>query len=213
MSSLTEKLHASGFILSEGEGSISRDNGVLLSGQNLGAGAVLGRTVTAGTATGAASAGNTGTSTIGSVSVGGAAKEGVYTIELITAGATAAFEIVGPDGLPVGHGAIGTAFTGAVNFTITNVGGTSIAGDQYTVTVSQLTKKYKVLTPAATDGTQNVAGVLIADVDATAADTPCPVLTRLAEVNGNELVYPGGITAPQTSVALAQLTALGIVVR
>lgn len=213
MSSLTEKLHASGFILSEGEGTISRDNGILLSGQNLGAGALLGRTVTAGTATGAASAGNTGTSTIGAVSVGGAAKEGVYTIELIGAGATAAFEVVGPDGLPVGHGAIGSAFAGAVNFTITNVGGTSIAGDQYTVTVSALTKKYKVLTPAATDGTQNVAGILIADVDATAADTACPVLTRLAEVNSNEVVYPGGITAPQTSIANAQLAALGIVLR
>lgn len=213
MSSLTEKLHASGFILSEGEGSISRDNGILLSGQNLGAGAVLGRTTTAGTATGAASAGNTGTSTIGSVSVGGGAKEGVYTIELITAGATAAFEVVGPDGLPVGHGAIGSAFAGAVNFTITNVGGTSIAGDQYTVTVSGLTKKYKVLTPAATDGTQIAAGILVADCDATAADTACAVLTRLAEVNVNELVYPGGITAPQLAIANAQLLALGIVLR
>lgn len=214
MTALTEKLHASGFLLSEGEGgSVSRDNGVLISGQNLTSGTVLGRTVTAGTATGAASAGNTGTSTIGSVSAGGMAKEGVYTIELITAGATAAFEVVGPDGLPIGHGNIGTAFAGAVNFTITNVGGSSIAGDQYVVTVSQLTKKYKILTPAATDGTQNVAGILVADVDATAGDQPCAVVSRMAEVNSNELVWPGGITAPQQSIAIAQLAALNIVSR
>lgn len=215
MTEKVETLHAAGFLVSEAAGNRSRDNGVLASGEAAVriAGTVLGRTVTAGTAVGAASAGNTGTSTIGSVSVGGAAKEGVYTIELITAGATAAFEVVGPDGLPVGHGAIGTAFAGAVNFTITNVGGTSIAGDQYTVTVSQLTKKYKILAPAATDGTQIAAGILLADADATAADAKIAVISRSAEVNANELTYPAAITAAQKDIAIAQLQAAGVMVR
>lgn len=213
MSSLTEKLHASGFIISEQDVTLSRDNCVLLSGQNLGAGAVLGKKATAGTAVGAADAGNTGTSTIGSVTVGGGAKPGIYTIVMVGAGATAPFEVQDPDGLQIGDGKIGTAFAGDVNFTITNVGGTTVAGDRYTVTVSQLTVKYLVLTPAATDGSQRAAGILIADTDATSADTACPVLTRLAEVNSNELVWPGGITAAQKDIALAQLAKLGIISR
>jgi hypothetical protein len=213
MSSLTEKLHASGFILSEGEGNISRENAILLSGQNLGAGAVLGKKATAGTAAGAADAGNTGTSTIGTVSAGGGAKPGVYTIVMVGAGATAPFEVQDPDGLQIGDGKIGTAFSGDVVFTITNVGGTTVAGDRYTVTVSQLTTKYLVLTPAATDGSQRAAGVLVDAVDATSSDLPCLVLARLAEVNANELVWPGGITAAQKDIAIAQLTKLGIVSR
>ncbi|HZF19501.1 MAG TPA: head decoration protein [Burkholderiales bacterium] len=213
MTLLSELLHAGGFIIAEQEGHLSRDNGILASGENRGAGTVLGRTVTAGTAVGAAFAGNTGTSTIGSVSVGGGAKEGIYMVELITAGATAAFTVEDPNGVNIGHGAIGTAFAGAVNFTITNVGGTSVAGDRYTVTVSQLTKKFKILAPAATDGTQIPAGILFAPVDASAADQACCVITRNAELNSNELVWPGGITAAQQSVATAQLAAAGVILR
>jgi hypothetical protein len=213
MSSLTEKLHASGFILSEAEGTLSRDNGILISGQNLGAGTVIAKKETAGTATGAADAGNTGTSTIGTVSAGGGAKAGVYAIVMVGAGATAPFEVEDPDGVQIGDGKIGTAFAGDVNFTITNVGGTTVAGDRYTVTVSQLTQKFSVLAPAATDGTQRAAGILIADVDATSADQPCAVFARLGEVNSNELVWPGGITAVQKDIALAQLLKLGIVAR
>jgi hypothetical protein len=139
MSSLTEKLHASGFIISEQDVTLSRDNAVLISGQNLGAGTVLGKKATAGTATGAADAGNTGTSTIGTVTAGGGAKPGVYAIVMVGAGATAPFEVEDPDGVQIGDGKIGTAFAGDVGFTITNVGGTTVAGDRYTVTVSQLT--------------------------------------------------------------------------
>jgi hypothetical protein len=60
------------------------------------------------------------------------------------------------------------------------------------VTVSQLTRKYKILAPAATDGTQIAAGILLADADATAADAKIAVVSRSAEVNANELTYPGG---------------------
>lgn len=41
MTALTEGHHASEFILSEGNGTISRENGTLASGQNLAAGTVL----------------------------------------------------------------------------------------------------------------------------------------------------------------------------
>jgi Bacteriophage lambda head decoration protein D len=43
MTTLTEKLHAGGFLISEADGKLSRDNVTLVSGQNLVAGTVLGK--------------------------------------------------------------------------------------------------------------------------------------------------------------------------
>lgn len=214
MTEKVETLHAAGFIISEANGNRSRDNGVLASGQNLAAGAVLGRTVTAGTITGAAAAGNVGNDTIGTLSVGGGAKEGVYTVTIIEPAVNlGAFTVEDPSGKEIGHGNVGTAFAGDINFTITDGVTDAAAGDTFYVTVSQLTKKYKVLAPAATDGTQNASGLLLADVDASAADKACAVVSRSCEVNGNELTWPVGITAAQKDIAIAQLAAAGIAIR
>ena len=214
MTELVEKLHAAGFMISEANGNRSRDNGILLSGQNLNAGAVLGKTVTAGTITGAAAAGNTGNGTITALTVGGGAKEGVYKVTIVEPVAAAGeFVVEDPDGKTIGNGTVAVGFTGAINFTVNDGAVDWAAGDQFNITVSQLTTKYKVLAPAGTDGSQFAAGILLADVNATAADQACAVITRHAEVNGNELAYPGGITAAEKSVAIAQLQAAGIMVR
>lgn len=214
MTEKVETLHAAGFLISEANGNRSRDNGVLASGENRGAGTVLGKTATAGTATGAVVAGNVGNDTIGTVSIGGGAKEGVYVIEIVEPAANlGAFDVTDPDGVKVGHGVVGTPFAGDVNFTITDGATDAASGDQFTVTVSQLTKKFKILAPAATDGTQRAAAVLLADTDATSADKACAVVARAAEVNANELVWPGGITAAQKDIAIAQLQAAGLMVR
>jgi hypothetical protein len=73
--------------------------------------------------------------------------------------------------------------------------------------------KYTILAPAAVDGSQNAAALLGQATNATAADVVCLAITRLAEVNDNELVYPVGITGPQKITAQAQLVALSIVPR
>lgn len=214
MTEKVEMLHAAGFLISEANGNLSRDNATLTSGQNLGAGTVLGATVTAGTVTGAASAGNTGNGTIGTLSAGGAAKAGVYKALIIEPATNlGSFSVTDPDGVLIGHGVVGTAFSGPVVFTISDGGTDFVAGDMFEITVSQLTQKLKILAPAATDGTQNAASILLADTDASAADKACAVVARKAEVNGNELVWPGGITAAQKSIAIAQLAAAGILVR
>lgn len=214
MAEKVETLHAAGFLISEAQGNRSRDNGILLSGQNLGAGAVLGRTATTGTITAAAAAGNTGNGTMGTLSVGGGAKVGDYRVIIIEPGANAGvFEVIDPDGVLVGRGTVAVAFAGDVNFTLADGATDFVSGDLFTLTVSQLTSKYKVLTPAATDGTQRAAAILLADTDASAADKACAVITRSAEVNGNELTYPGGITAAQKDVAISQLQAAGVMVR
>lgn len=62
------------------------------------------------------------------------------------------------------------------------------------------------------DGTQAAAAISINDADATLGDLTIAVISRSAEVNGDELVY---LTASPTDVtgAIADLKALGIVVR
>jgi len=214
MTTVTEKLSAFGFLMREAPGYGSRDVATLLSGQNLDTGTVLGKTVTAGTITAAAVAGNVGNGTMGSLSVGGAAKEGVYKITIVEPAANAGkFVVEDPEGKTVGNGTVAVAFSGPVNFTLADGGTDFASGDQFNLTVSQLTVKHKVLAPAATDGSQFAVAILGIEVNAAAEDRPCVTLARNAEVNGGEITWPGGITAAEKSIAVVQLRALGILVR
>jgi hypothetical protein len=74
--------------------------------------------------------------------------------------------------------------------------------------------KYTVLTPGATNGSQNAAGILWAGVDATDADTAGVVILRgPAIANLSEILFPEGATDPQIATATAALAALGILLR
>ena len=73
--------------------------------------------------------------------------------------------------------------------------------------------KVTQLAPAASDGSQNAAGVLLLDVDASAADKGGTIIARHAICSDKALVWPGSITGPQKTAATAQLKALGILVR
>lgn len=73
--------------------------------------------------------------------------------------------------------------------------------------------KYTLHNPAATDGSQAAAAVLLTDCNASAADAPALILARLAEVKAALLTFKSGITAPQKATALADLAAHHIVAR
>lgn len=74
--------------------------------------------------------------------------------------------------------------------------------------------KFTALAPAATNGSQNPAGILWAGVDATGADALGVVILRgPAIVNRNELVWPAGATEAQITAATTALAALGILLR
>ncbi len=74
--------------------------------------------------------------------------------------------------------------------------------------------KFHALNPTATDGTEVAAGVLANDTDATLIDRDDALLiARHAIVARGALIWPEGITATQKAVAVAQLKALGILVR
>lgn len=72
--------------------------------------------------------------------------------------------------------------------------------------------KYTILAPAAADGSQNCAGFIMANTNASAGDVANTrfFLRGPAQVNANDITWPGGITAPQKAAAIAQLLALGI---
>ena len=73
--------------------------------------------------------------------------------------------------------------------------------------------KVHALDPAATDGTETAAGVLLQAVDATSADAPGLMLARHAIVSDNALVWPAGITTGQQIAAINQLKDRGLLVR
>ena len=74
--------------------------------------------------------------------------------------------------------------------------------------------KFTKLTPAATNGSQNAAGILWAGVDASAADAPGVVILRgPALVNRHEIIWPEGASEAQITAATTALGALGIILR
>ncbi|MBK5927372.1 head decoration protein [Rhodobaculum claviforme] len=74
--------------------------------------------------------------------------------------------------------------------------------------------KYTVLTPGASNGSQNAAGILWGPADASDADAPGVVLVRgPALVNRHEIAWPDAATEGQIATATTALAALGILLR
>lgn len=213
MPEIIEHQHTAEFIVTEANGSLSRESVTVLSGQNLQPGHVLGK-VAVGEATGAAVSGNTGNGTITAVSAGDTAKAGVYVATCIEPAANGGtFSVEDPDGVNVGTAVVGTPFAGPVNFTIGDGATDFAAGDRFTVTVAEGSGKYKEYNPANTDGSQVAVAILIDHADATAGDCPGVILARHAEVNKAELVWFTGANDAQKEAALTELRSYDIIAR
>ena len=205
MPEVTEGQHKAEFIVSEANGTLSRDIVTVLAGQNLKAGHVLGK-VSVGTATGTASTGNVGNGTLTNVSVGTGGKAGTYVLDCIEPEANGGtFAVEEPGGSIIGTAKVGTAFVGPVNFTLTDGTADFAAGDRFTIVVSGGSGKYKEYNPANTDGSQTALAVLIDAVDATSGDQEGLVIARQAEVNAAELVWFAGATDAQKKTGTNQL--------
>ena len=74
--------------------------------------------------------------------------------------------------------------------------------------------KFKQIDPSAEDGTQVAAGVLLQACDATLADRDDGlVVARHSIVADHALAWPDAITTAEKLAAVAQLKALGVLVR
>lgn len=214
MTTFTEDFHAGAFIVSEGNGCISRDRITVLSGQNLKAGAVIGK-VTLGAGSSSADGGNTGNGTMGAITVGALAQAGDYVLTITEAATNAGtFQVVDPQGDVVGLGVVGAAFSGGgISFTLAD-GGTDFAvGDSFTITVAAGSGKYVEYDNAGTDGRQIAAGILHDAVDASSADKAGVAIVRDAEVAKDALVWKTGASSGDKTAAYADLAALNIIAR
>lgn len=134
--SLTEGNHALEGLLSVAPGNQSFENGVLLTGQNLLAMAVLGQITKAQAAAPIPAIVGTGTGLMSALTFGPAAQTGSYVVTLTATSATAAFTVTAPDGTALPTGNVGTAYVSdQVSFSIAN-GGTMTTGDTYTIVVT-----------------------------------------------------------------------------
>ena len=74
--------------------------------------------------------------------------------------------------------------------------------------------KYTTLAPAATNGSQNAAGILWDKVDPSTSDAAGVVVLRgPAIVNRYEIVWPDGATEAQITAATSALATIGIILR
>jgi hypothetical protein len=213
MTTFTETNHAGEHLISEGEGTISRDVITVASTYDLAAGTVLGR-IRGAAASPVAVGTNTGNGTFGSITLGAGALEGDYKLTVIEPATNLGnFVLEDPNGVIVGHGTVGSAFNlGGLAFTLSDGATDFVAGDTFKITVAAGTK-YGPFDPAATDGREAAAALLFDDCDATSADTSAVAHTRYCEVASSKLTWAATATSPQKAVALAQLRALGIVAR
>jgi len=76
------------------------------------------------------------------------------------------------------------------------------------------TQKVKALDPSATDGSEVAAGVVLQSIDASAAEkTNGLIVSRQAIVADHALIWPAVITTEEKTAAIAQLEAIGVLVR
>lgn len=220
MAVFEEGAHTGAWLMSEAAGTRSREYIEIAASQTIADGQLLGQVTTGAlSAVAVAGAGNTGNGVMGAVTVDAGAPEGEYNLLIIEPGSNAgAFAIERPDGVIDGHGAVAAAYNGLVNFTLADGSTDFVAGDSFIITVTAADAtaqdQFKVWNPAATDGTQIVAGLAYGAVETGVGETQRAVgVTRDAEANGNLLVFPDAEDAEEVAAGKAGLAALGIIVR
>lgn len=210
---LTEGMHTGEFLLSEANGTRSRDSIVIAAGSGkLEAGTVLATITSANAATATAAAGNDSLAAFGTITVTNAANTGTYTLTVTAAknGATpAAFTVTAPNGVTA-TGSAGAAFTGlGLSFTLTDgtAGDAVAANDAWTIAVQAGIGQFVPYDDDGTnDGRRAATGILYSGVDATSSDTDAVGVVRDCEVFGDKL---NGLD----DAARTDLSALGIIIR
>lgn len=190
------------FVLSEGDDFLSRDNAVVTqTGTAIKSGTILTQ-VDTGAGAFAMDGGATGNPTSGAITVAAAAIPGVYVIEFTAA---TKYTVEAPNGVTIGTGTLGSAFSaGGLGFTLTAGGTAAVAGDTAKITVAAGTGKY---IPYTAGGAAGVASaILYTGLPADTGDKKVVIFNKDIEVSRDKLT---GLDA----TAEAQLRLVGIKVR
>lgn len=221
MNVFTEGKHPGEFVLSEASGSRSRDNLKIAASQTVLVGALLAMAAVVASASVSTDveAGNTGDGilTMADPAINSRAKDGRYVLECISAAANAGdFRIEDPGGKEIGTATVGVAFNKEIKFTIADGAADFVVGDKLYVDIvlEPSDFQFSVIDPAADDGSEIAAALALYPATTGVAETAdIAGITRDAEVNGNCLSWPDGITADQKAAAINDLRERGIVVR
>lgn len=213
MATYTEARRTGEHLLSESNGTRSREQIVIATGSGvLQAGTVLATITSANAATATAASGNDSTASLGTITVSNEANTGTYTLTVTAAAdgeSPATFTVTAPDGATA-NGSAGVAFNAlGLSFTLTDglTTGAVAANDAWTIAVQAGLGQYVPYDNDGTDdGRRTATAVLYAAVDATSADTPAVAHVRDCEVA--EAALTGIDAAGKTDLA-----ALGIIVR
>lgn len=135
---LTEGGHTAEFLADELDPLMTRESITVLSGQNLAAGAVVGRVKFGIGRVSIPAVVGTGNGTIGTVFAGPEVQAGNYVIACITAATDAGtFSVTNPSGKRLPNATVGVAYTSReINFTIADGSSDFIVGDTFTCVVN-----------------------------------------------------------------------------
>jgi hypothetical protein len=210
MSIKIEGVHAGEFLLSEANGTRSREEVIISAGNGkVAAGTLIAKISSANAAVPTAKAGNLGNGVLGAITVGSLAITGTYLVTITEAAANGgAFSLMDPTGREVGTGTVGVAFTGGgLTFTLADGAVDFAVNDGFTLAVNANLGEWAPYDDdGANDGRRAASGILFAPVDATSNDIRAVAVLRDAEVIERLLT---GLDA----AGKADLLALGIVIR
>jgi hypothetical protein len=205
-----EGVHAGEFLLSEANGTRSREEVIISAGNGkVAAGTLIAKITSANAAVPTAKAGNLGNGVLGAITVGSLAITGTYLVTITEAAANGgAFSLMDPTGREVGTGTVGVAFTGGgLTFTLADGAVDFAVNDGFTLAVNANLGEWAPYDDdGANDGRRAASGILFAPVDATSNDIRAVAVLRDAEVIERLLT---GLDA----AGEADLLALGIVFR
>lgn len=209
---------AAAFILSEANGHRSREGVTIGPEQEFEAGTVLALMAQAGGVTTSVvpGAGNTGDGTLAMAdpAVSSKAKNGTYRV---TATGATSFSVEDPNGVNIGTATAGSAFNKEIKFTITAGGTAFVAGDVIEIVVGVETPgDYHAVAydPNGSDGSEKASAIAIYPAKTGEDETVAiAAIFRDAEVNTNCIAWPEGITVEKKAAAIADLAAVGILVR
>ncbi|HEY8948455.1 MAG TPA: head decoration protein [Rhizomicrobium sp.] len=194
---------------------ISRRKGILAASQTIAACSLLALVaVAASQQVGAATAigVNAGNGAFGAVTADDNAPAGRYTIVFVEAEANAGrYVVYKPDGTEDGHGAIGAAYNGTINFNPADGANDFKAGDSFYVDVSYdpADQQYVAWDPDGADGSEVASAMSLYAYETGEGETlDIATIDRLADLNTNLIAWPDGADDDAKAAAAASLEKL-----
>jgi hypothetical protein len=142
---------------------------------------------------------------------------GVYQVEFSGSGATATFNLIDPNGVDVGAGAVGTTFSGPLKFEIADDAAHHYnLGDVIPITVVRplYGEQFEAWSPTATDGSQVPVAIACYPATTGAAQTvKIAALRRNGSWRASAINWPNDATTAQREFAQQQLLERKIVLR